>query len=248
MRARRPRPSEETALCVVSGFFPQGHPTLARPPRRGGLRTPVMRARASPRDIPARPRPLGYASGRNEMPRHPYGLARRTHRVRPSEKTAPRVISGFSPQGHPGLARPPCGGAGSARPQRRNWPRRSMSPLSHRAFVRPGCLCYAPARIRPVFTGAETAPLRGNRPVRCLWVFPARPSHLGSPPAKGRAPHARDESPGFIEACPPLGHRPQRLAQEGQGNTLGPHAALRSAHPEDISPRRQAPLPCSRNP
>jgi hypothetical protein len=34
------------------------------------------------------------------MPGHPEGLAPRTHRVHPSEKTPLRVISGFSPLGH----------------------------------------------------------------------------------------------------------------------------------------------------
>jgi hypothetical protein len=60
-------------------------------------------------------RPPADASGGNEMPRHQYSLATRTHRVRPSEKTAPRVISGFSPQGHLTLARPPEGRAPHAR-------------------------------------------------------------------------------------------------------------------------------------
>jgi hypothetical protein len=69
-----------------------------------------MRAPASPRDIPARPRPLGYASGRNEMPRHAHGLAIRARRPRPSEKIRLRVMPGFSPCGHLCWARPPWRG------------------------------------------------------------------------------------------------------------------------------------------
>jgi len=61
------------------------------------------------------------------IPRHTFGHAKRTHRVRPSEKTAFRVISGFAP---------------------------------------------------------------------------VRPPHFRSPLLEGRAPHARKESPGLIEACP----------------------------------------------
>jgi len=43
----------------------------------------------------------------------------RTRRAHPSEKTAFRLISGLSPQGHLALDGPPRGGAGSARPDRR---------------------------------------------------------------------------------------------------------------------------------
>ena len=61
-------------------------------------------------------RPPADASGGNEMPRHQYSLATRTHRARPSEKTAHRAIPGpFS--GRPSRLGSPPGGAGSARPQ-----------------------------------------------------------------------------------------------------------------------------------
>ena len=154
-----------------------------------------------------------------------------------------------SPQGHPSLDGPPLGGAGSARLRERLALDRSMSLLGHRRFVRSSVIIPYP-RLAPGLA-RRTHRVRPSEKT-ALCVIPGFPPkailasifHL----AEGRAPHARDESPGFIEACPPLGHRPQRLAQEGPGNTLGPHAALRSAHPEDISPRRQAPLPCSRNP
>jgi hypothetical protein len=98
---------------------------------------------------PARPRPLGYASGRNEMPRHPYGLARRTHRVRPSEKIALRVIPGFSPQGHPSSDHESRGGAGSARPQ--GMPR--FSPGISTYWPRP----MTTVRAKPNFLGTRRA-------------------------------------------------------------------------------------------
>jgi hypothetical protein len=44
-------------------------------------------------------RPFAYASGRNAMPRLALGLTTRAHRVRPSEKSAFRIIPGSSPQG-----------------------------------------------------------------------------------------------------------------------------------------------------
>ena len=59
------------------------------------------------------------------------GPAIRTRRVRPSEKTALRVMPGFSPLGHLPLNRPPRGGAGSARPQRGPRLDRHMSPVGH---------------------------------------------------------------------------------------------------------------------
>jgi len=43
------------------------------------------------------------ACGGNEMSGLAYGLPTRTHRVRPSEKTALRVMPEFSPPGHPSL-------------------------------------------------------------------------------------------------------------------------------------------------
>jgi hypothetical protein len=48
---------------------------------------------------PLGPGALINGCGRNEMPRHPCGLARRAHRVRPSEKSAFRIIPGSSTQG-----------------------------------------------------------------------------------------------------------------------------------------------------
>jgi hypothetical protein len=97
---------------------------------------------------PARPRPLGYASGRNEMPRHSYGRTVRTRRPRPSEKTAFRVIPGFPPQGL-SLGPGPPGGAGSARPQ--GMPR--FSPGISTYWPRP----MTTVRAKPNFLGTRRA-------------------------------------------------------------------------------------------
>jgi hypothetical protein len=54
-RAHRVRPSEKTALRVVPGFSPLGHPRRPSLPRRGGLRTPVGETSLLPGDRPIRP-------------------------------------------------------------------------------------------------------------------------------------------------------------------------------------------------
>ena len=97
VRARRPRPSEKTALRVIPGFSPQGHPSLEGPPRRGGLRTPASEALPPPKDRPVRP-PVFRAPVRNhDIPWLELGHSLRTRRAHPSEKTAFRVICGFTP-------------------------------------------------------------------------------------------------------------------------------------------------------
>ena len=122
------------------------------------------------------------------MPRLASSLTTRTRRARPSEKTASRVVPDLSPLGCPCQARPRLGGAGSARPQTRLCLHRGIAPLGHRALVFPRWLCYASACVRPVFAGAETAPLRENRPPRHVYQqnHPAAtrallgyPMHLG---------------------------------------------------------------------
>jgi hypothetical protein len=52
LRTRRARPSEKTTPQRYFGPFPARPLTRARPPRRGGLRTPGRSAQASPRHIP----------------------------------------------------------------------------------------------------------------------------------------------------------------------------------------------------
>jgi hypothetical protein len=54
-RARRPRPSEKSALHIIPGPSPTRPCSLgSSTPRRGGLRTPVTRALASRRIFPVR--------------------------------------------------------------------------------------------------------------------------------------------------------------------------------------------------
>jgi hypothetical protein len=126
-----------------------------------------------------------FAHDNHVMPRPPSSLTTRTRRPRPSEKIALRVIPGFSPQGHPTLAGPPLGGAGSARP--RGWLAldRGICPLGHQAFVWPRLSCCASASVRPCISDAQSASLRENRPSRYPRVSPARPSDPGWPPLGG---------------------------------------------------------------
>jgi hypothetical protein len=73
-------------------------------------------------------------------------------------------------------------------------------PFGHRPVANSsiiGTWLGSPPALPP---GAETAPLRENRPSRYLRVCLARPSNLGSPPAEGRAPHARKDGTGLTEA------------------------------------------------
>ena len=114
-RARRPRPSDKIAYPRTSyrkAISPGSlHPPEGRAPHAREERDGFDRGMC-----PVGHRPFAYTWGRNQVPGHPDGRTTRTHRVRPSEKTAFRVIPGFSPQGlSPGPG--PPGGAGSARPQ-----------------------------------------------------------------------------------------------------------------------------------
>jgi hypothetical protein len=107
-RHLRPFPARPSQL----GWPPRGGAGSARPQGRHGPHRGMCLVGH---------RPFGYARGGNEMPGHPDGRTTRTHRVRPSEKTAPTVIPGFAPLGRPSSDGHPAEGAGSARPQSRNW-------------------------------------------------------------------------------------------------------------------------------
>jgi len=114
-RARRPRPSEKTAPGVIPGFPRKAIPARMTNPAEG--RAPHARKEGMT-PTPTLP-PLGHwlilnACGGNGMPRRTYGLATRTRRAHPSEKTAFRIIPGFSPQGRPSSDGPPPGRTGSA--------------------------------------------------------------------------------------------------------------------------------------
>jgi hypothetical protein len=111
------------------------------------------------------------APGGNAMSWHSWGLAKRTHRVRPSEKTTPRATSG------PSLARPsylgwPTWRRGGLRTPAREasaWPRHVPGrPQASGLII--GCKWNAPACVRPVFADAQSASLRENHLSRHLQV------------------------------------------------------------------------------
>jgi hypothetical protein len=112
------------------------------------------------------------------MPWHLWGLATRTHRVRPSEKTTFRVISGFARKAI--RARPaPRGGAGSARPQGRHRPGRDMSPVGHKPLASSSGGNGMPRlAFGPIFADAQSASLRENRPSPSPGLAPG--GHLSS--------------------------------------------------------------------
>ena len=138
------------------------------------------------------------------MPPLASGLAMRTHRVRPSEKTAFRVICGFAP------VRPS--------PRRLAIPRRGgLRTPANKASPPPGDRPIGPpgGRLPPLIMsclglGTAWPYKRGDRapprrlPRRHLRPFPARPSVPGPPPPEGRAPHARWEGLRLTEARVPL--------------------------------------------
>jgi hypothetical protein len=125
------------------------------------------------------------------MPRLAHCLAIRARRPRPSEKIAFRVIWGLRTPAMTPLASPRHV---PARP-----PARRLS-LGHHDIPR--------ACVRPVLTGAETAPLRENRFSRHLRAFHRKAiSPWMALPAEGRAPHARKDGIGLAGACPHLATR-----------------------------------------
>ena len=143
------------------------------PPRRGGLRTPAMKPLASASHDPARPLASRQLVPNHDLPRFTSSLAKRTHRVRPSEKTASRVVPGLSPLGCPCEARPRLGGAGSARPRGRPGLGRGVFLLGYLRFA---CL---PGLMR----GLD---LRRGLRTRARWTHasenPAFPTPLACPP------------------------------------------------------------------
>jgi hypothetical protein len=77
---------------------------------RGGLCTPAGETLLPPGNRLIRPPGVRLAPDDHVMPRHGHGLATRTRRAHPSEKTTLRVMPGFSPLGHPSLDSPPLEG------------------------------------------------------------------------------------------------------------------------------------------
>ena len=134
------------------------------------------------------------------------GLAKRTHGVRPSEKTAFAPSRGLSPLAKPRWGRPRRGGAGSARPQRGPRLDRDMSPVGHWASV---CPCVSVLCI-----GLRQASLcgRGDR------VPPRKSAFAPSPAPPRKAILACIAHPGGAGSA-----RPRRIHPVEQGN---PHQAI----------------------
>ena len=86
---------------------PHGQQIAGRTATRGGLRTPVNEALLPPGDHLTRSSGVPFAPVDYVVPRFGHGLAVRTHRVRPSEKTALSAIPGPSSARPSGLGLPP---------------------------------------------------------------------------------------------------------------------------------------------
>jgi hypothetical protein len=132
----------------------------------------------------------------------------RAHRVRPSEKTAPRVIPwpstarpsqlGWSTPRRGGLRTPGREGIG---------PIQMFSPLGHQPFARPSVIMTSPGLRQARTCGrGDRAPPK-NPPPRYARVFPCGHPCWASPPAEGRAPHARGEDLPSTRGMSPLGHQ-----------------------------------------
>ena len=203
------------------------------PPGRGGLRTPAREGigltKAWPRQVTGR----SFAPDDHVMPRLAYGLAMRARRPRPSEKIALRVVSGFSPQGHPCRASPPRRG-GLRTPTGETLP-----PPGDRAIRPPG------VRLLPMIMlclGIGEASQRG----RTECVPPRKPPSASSPgfprkairaglASRGGAGSARPDMRLRLDrSMGPLGHR--LIVNPSGGNGMpwfasGPYLRTRRARP-----------------
>ena len=126
----------------------------------------------------------------------------RTHGVRPSEKSGPGVIPGFSSQGHLALDGPPCDGAGSARPRGRVCLHRAIASLRHLLFA-----------LLPVI-------------MTCLGLSPALACGRGDRAPPRKTPFASSRGP------PPQGHPGSDSPPRGGAGSarpqgrLGPHRGI----------------------
>gem|GEM_PF-858140 len=218
IRTHGVRPSEKTALRVIPGFSPRGHPSLDSPRGGAGSARPRERYWLHPGTSPLGHRVFAYASAASGMPRPSYGRPMRTHRVRPSEKTPSRVIPGFSPLGHPSLDSPPLGGPGSARLRERYWLHPGISPLGHRVFAYASAASGMP---RPSYG----RPMRTHRvrpsektPSRVIPGFsPLGHPSLDSPPLGGPGSARLRERYWLHPGISPLGHRVFAYASAASG-------------------------------
>ena len=152
-RTHRVRPSEKTAFRVIPGLPPARpscprmvHPAEGRAPHARGKG--IGSTRACPRGRPGPVRPYRE----NGIPGHTFGHTIRTHRVRPSEKTALPLISGFSPQALSPWPAPLEGRARHARIGRHRLDR-GMCPVGQPA----SCLIIGWRRHASAFVGPRKA-------------------------------------------------------------------------------------------
>jgi hypothetical protein len=181
VRARRPRPSEETGLHTIPGPSAARPCSVGRPPRGGaGSARPQGKHGLHRGMCPVGQGPLASSSGQNGTPRHSWGLTARARRPRPSEKTALRAVSGLSRKAsHPGL---PPGGAGSARPQG-----------GHALWLARRANRVVGSEKKPSLRSCPTPPSKDYRPLELTWS-PVLLSRLGGPPALLRETPVRPPS------------------------------------------------------
>ena len=169
---RENRPSRRPLVCPRKALSRSlGHPAEGRAPH--ARKEDPKRSSCTPIK-PAAPR---LTPGGNESPCYASGLATRAHRVRPSEKTALRVMPVFSPLGHPSLDSPP-GRGGLCTPVSET----SLLP-GDRPIRPPGVpllpmimLCLG---IGEALQRGRTECVPPKKPLsRHLAAFPARPSQL----------------------------------------------------------------------
>jgi hypothetical protein len=226
----------ENRLSRHPRALPARPPHLGSPPGGAGSARPQLHQRLHQGMSPVGHRVIVNACGGNEMSRLEYGLPTRTHRVRPSEKTALSILSGLSPQGHPNSDSRPRGGAGSARPQGRHNANSNVAsswPLGHPQ--RMWWKWNASALVRPCHADAQSASLRENRlPLHFRALLRQAIRARITNPAEGRAPHARNDGTTPTQVLSSLGHR-------FIVNSCGGNGMPRRAHGLAIRARRPRP-------
>ena len=154
---------------------PQGHPGSDHQSRGGaGSARPEGRHTANPNVasfwLPARRQPIRWEC-LGSHPALPHGRGDRAPPRKPPTAPSPgfprKAVLAW-------IAHPAEGRAPHARKESMT-PTLTLPPFGYRLVVNPSG-GNASARIRPCHTGAETAPLRENRPHRYPRVCPARPS------------------------------------------------------------------------
>ena len=180
-------PSPENAFRGFSNVIWKAIFVSRRSRRRGGLRTPARECRgftytSCPLGCPA----IVHAAGGNAMPCHSSRWITRAHRVRPSEKKASRVVSGYSPLSYRfALALPRRGGLRT--PARTHWASHGHVPGRPPGVRLPiHWECNASACVRPCPKAASLHPFYPTG-IQYHSLPPISAGPLGGlPPLKGR--------------------------------------------------------------